>query len=267
MKLLVCVKEVPDIDIEMAIDASGNEVSYGPYATFRMNVFDEYAVEESVRIKEHIPGSILDVITVGPSRAAKVIERSIGMGADNGIHILTDSDPTKYDTNMDAIQVAAWITEYAKQQRYDLVLTGVMSEDMMQGQVGPMLAELLAVSCATSVMALHIEEDGKSITVEREIEGGLRDRVRIGLPALVTIQSGINQPRYPSLPNMLRARKKRPHTIDADALEKVPRKLKTDHLAYPEKLRDGTLLEGTITEKAETLYKILAEKALLISAS
>ena len=118
MKLLVCVKEVPDIDVEMAIDASGTEISYGPYATFRMNVFDEYAVEEGVRIKERLPGTTLDVITLGPPRAAKVIERSIGMGADNGIHILTAGDDGKYETGSDAFQVASWLATYAKQQQY-----------------------------------------------------------------------------------------------------------------------------------------------------
>jgi electron transfer flavoprotein beta subunit len=138
-----------------------------------------------------------------------------------------------------------------------------MSEDMMQFSVGPMIGQRLSLPWATSVIHTDITPDHQTIRVERELEGGIKAIVEINLPALLTIQSGINDPRYPSLSNLLRANKSRITTISADALNQPDPTCQTVGYAYPEKKRDGLVIKGTPQEKAETLLTMLREKSLI----
>ena len=147
MKILVCVKQVPEAEAQISIDESADWIQVGGAAEHRMNRFDECAVEEAVLIKEAIPGTVIDVITLGPERAEAVVRRSMGMGADNGVHILTSGDGY-----VDAFSTAGAIAAYAKGKAYDLILTGAMSEDLMQGQVGPLLAAHLDIACISSTI-------------------------------------------------------------------------------------------------------------------
>ena len=258
MKILVCIKAVPGPEHAICAGNDSPEVKIDDSVDIRMNRFDEFAVEEAVLIKEYFPETMVDVITVGPENAQKTIKRAIGMGADNGIHILSD-----YHSSCDAVIVSSSIAEIAKKKNYDLVLCGIMSEDMMQFSVGPMLAQRLSLPWATSVINTSIEPDHQKIRIDRELEGGIRAIVDINLPALLTIQSGINEPRYPSLSNLLRANKSRITVIVADTLQPPESSCRTAGYAYPEKKRDGLVLEGSPQEKAETLLQILKEKALI----
>ena len=262
MKILVCVKQVPESDAPIRIDAAAGWIQTAAISGYKMNRLDECALEEAVRIKAAADRAMIAVVTVGPSRSADVIKRSIGMGADVGIHIMTASE--KY---LSGFEIAAMIAEFARNRHYDLILAGAMSEDNLQGQVGPMLAARLGLPWATSVIFEKIAADEKTVYVEREIEGGSRAALELPLPAVLTIQSGINTPRYPSLSNLLRANRMALEIIPAKDLECDSAPEVVVRIAYPQKTRSGTVLNGTEEEKAAQLVRILREKALLPEAS
>jgi electron transfer flavoprotein beta subunit len=258
MRILVCIKQVPDSESPILINRESSWIQTEAIAEYRMNRLDEFALEEAVLIKENRSGTKIDTISVGPDRAQEVIKRSIGMGADAGIHVVTDAE--EYQSSF---ETAARIAEYARRKRYDLILAGVMSEDNMQGQVGPMIARRLALPCATAVISKKIAPDKNSIYVEREIEGGHRDTLELQLPAVLTIQSGINTPRYPSLSNLLRANRQRLEQVAAADLAPVASHESLVQMIYPHKSRSGDLLEGTDEEKAAKFIHLLRERALL----
>jgi electron transfer flavoprotein beta subunit len=258
MKILVCIKAVPEPEHVICNDNVFPEVSIDDQTELRMNRFDEFAVEESVLIKENFPGTIVDVITMGPENAVKTIKRAIGMGADKGIHILAD-----YHTSCDAVAVSSCIAKTVKEANYDLILCGIMSEDMMQFSVGPMIGQRLSLPWATSVIQTNIDPEHQTIRVERELEGGVRAVLDITLPALLTIQSGINEPRYPSLSNLLRANKSLISAITENSFKLPESTCQTVGYSYPEKKRAGLIIEGTTEEKAKQLLRILKDKTLI----
>jgi electron transfer flavoprotein beta subunit len=258
MKILVCVKHVPESDTTIDIQEDGKWVDLDSFNEFKMNRLDEFAVEEAVRLKENFTDTSIDIISVGPARAAEAIKRSIGMGANNGIHIISD-----IENYMSPANISSWIAQYTKSNDYALIFTGAMSEDGMGGQIGPMLAAHLDLPCATGVIFEKISSDKKSVYVEREIEGGKRDTLQLELPAVLTIQSGINTPRYPSLSNLLRANKQKLEVIEPATLAQPETGEDIVRVTYPEKSRAGTVLEGTGQEKARALLKVLREKALI----
>jgi electron transfer flavoprotein beta subunit len=258
MKILVCVKQVPESDVIIQIDKKGTWIQADCFDEFKMNRLDEFAVEEAIRLKENFDGVTIDILSVGPERSADVIKRAIGMGADNGIHLKTDIDDYLIPSF-----VAARIAEYATNESYGIILTGAMSEDHMNGMVGPMIAAHLNLPCATGVILQQLSSDSKTLYVEREIEGGSRDMLELKIPAVVTIQSGLNIPRYPSLSNLLRANKQELETIDVESLTRPNGGETILQLTYPVKSRAGEVLTGSPQKKARKLLKILREKAFI----
>ena len=258
MKVMVCVKQVPDSECPIKIDDDTGWIRMDDITEFKMNRLDEFAVEEALLIKEAFPNVRIDAITVGPGRSVDVIKRAIGMGADQGIHIITE-----FEDYQSSLQISDWITEHARNKNYDLILTGVMSEDNMQGQVGPMLAARLGLPYATSVISLVIATDKKSVYVEREIESGNRDTLLLNLPAVLTVQSGINTPRYPSLSNLLRANRQELQTIRGTAPVSQTSREDLVQLAYPQKSRAALMLQGPQEAKAAQLLEILHQRSLL----
>ena len=261
MKILVCVKAVPEPDEAIRFNGGFPDVQIGDATSLRMNRFDEFAVEEAVRIKAAVSETSVDVVCVGPAGASKAVFRAVGMGADAGIHVITDD----YAASGDAAYVSACIARFAAPKGYDLVITGIMSEDMMQMATGPMLAERLGLAWAASVIIENIREEanGRYIYVERELEGGHREMRQIPLPALLTIQTGINEPRYPSVSNLLRARAAGLTTMDARMLGVTEKPNPVLGYAFPEKTRQGRILDGTPKEKAMQLLNILRVRNLL----
>ncbi|UCF92029.1 MAG: electron transfer flavoprotein subunit beta/FixA family protein [Desulfobacterales bacterium] len=258
MKILLCIKQVPESECAIQIDEAAQWIKSDGLTAFKMNRWDEFAAEEAVLIKAKFPGTTIDAISVGPPRAVEVIKRALGMGADHGIHIVTAGDGY-----LSPFSVASWIAEYARRKNYGLILAGAMSEDLMQGQVGPMLAAHLALPCATGVIYAQVDPLSETVYAEREIEGGRRDTLKLLLPALLTIQSGINTPRYPSLSNLLRANRQALETIQAPVPAPSAAKEQVVEVAYPEKLRAGNVLAGTSQAKARRLLSLLREKALM----
>ena len=258
MKILVCVKQVPESEAPIYIDDTRGWIDREAITEFKMNRLDEYAVEEALLIKETFTDTRVDILTVGPDRCDEVVRRAIGMGADCGVHIQSASDGYQSPG-----EVAAAIANFAPDKNYNLILTGAMSEDSMQAQVGPMLAAHLDWPWATCVIFEKIASDRNFIYVEREIEGGHRDSLELDLPAVITIQSGINTPRWPSLSNLLRANSQEMETISMDDPAKSQPKEYLAQVTYPQKSRDGVVLDGSPGDKAMRLLKILGEKSLL----
>ena len=256
MKILVCVKQVPEPDMSVRIDDACLWINDS--GSPQMNRFDEYAVEQALILREQISGTTVDAITVGPERCNSVVRRALGMGADHGIHVLTADE--KY---VSALLTASRIALAVREKKYDLILAGVMSEDMAQGLVGPMLAEMLRMPCATSSVLARVALGCSSVYVEREIEGGRRQALELSLPALLTVQSGINKPRYPSLSNIMRANRQDLEVISTLETEASQRSENLLRLSYPQKNRAGKFLEGTRQDKAQELLRILRERPLL----
>ncbi|NOX33344.1 MAG: electron transfer flavoprotein subunit beta/FixA family protein [Deltaproteobacteria bacterium] len=243
MKILVCIKQV---------NGSGE-----------MSRFDAHALEEALIIKERhgVPGPVfVDVVTAGPADAVKIIRRAFGMGADQGYHFVTKD--TGY---VSSFVTASRLAKVAEKTDYDLILTGIMSQDMMDGQTGPMLARIMDFPCATGVVKTSPAAGLQTIEVEREMENSFRDCLEIRLPAVLTIQAGINTPRYPRLSQMLAAnRKKITSFMEQDLFpDPVPGQESCIRMEPPKKTRSGRVLEGSLSDKAEQLFFFLKEKNLI----
>jgi len=258
MKILVCVKQVPEAESPILIDDQQDCIQLDAITEYKMNRLDEFAVEEAVRIKESFSAVFIHAMTVGPERCTEVLRRSMGMGADEGIHIACSGESYR-----SSAEIAALIADWAQNQHYNLILTGAMSEDNMQGQVGPMIAARLGLPWATAVVFEKMMPDQKSIYVEREIDGGSRDMLELSLPAVLSLQSGINRPRYPSLSNLLRANQQALITMDTADLSVPPGLQTLAKVDYPQKIRAGKVLSGTGPQKAAELVSILRSRALL----
>jgi electron transfer flavoprotein beta subunit len=258
MNILVCVKQVPDPERLMVTEGRDGAAVIDPPDGFRMNRFDEFAVEAAVRIKEAFVEVGIDILTVGPDRVLDVVKRSIGMGADRGVHLKTPDTVA-----LDPGAVSEWIAQYARHKDYALILTGTLSEDGMHGQVGPMAAAHLGMPVATQVIRLEPNIRGTRVSIEREIEGGVREVLELRLPAVLALQPGINRPRYPSLSNLLRANRQTVETIETQNLRCGSAEVFFMGSVFPPKTRAGRFLEGTLPEKAVQLLSILKENALI----
>ena len=167
-----------------------------------MNEYDEYAVEQAVQLREQLGDAAdLTVLSIGPDRVVEAIKKALAMGCDRAVHV---QDPAVH--LKDPWQIASIIAAYAKDKGFDLIFTGMQSQDRGSAQVGVTVAELLGYACATTVVGFAYA-DG-TITAKRELEGGIKGVVKLKTPALVTCQLGLNVPRYPTLPNIMKAKKK-----------------------------------------------------------
>jgi len=261
MKILVCVKQVPDLEGRLSINQEGSWITCEDETAFRMNRFDEFALEEALLIRDHIfhdKQTSIDAVSVGPPETTLALKKAMAMGADEVIHILEGQD--RY---MSPFDTASLIASYAKDKAYDMILAGVMAEDDMYCIVGQFIAEILEYPCATSIIHQEIINDGSEISVEREIESGRRECLRLNLPAVLTIQAGINTPRYPSLSNVIRAGSQKIITIDAGNLQTPEKREELVLLSYPEPSSKGLFIDGTQREKAQTLLRILHEKSFI----
>lgn len=256
MKILVCVKAV--CDPEEYEKSPWHDEGPATGLMLRMNRFDEYAVEEAIRIRGKFSGSRVDAVTAGPEEAVPIIRRAMGMGADRGIHISLNAGPL-----FPPEATAALIARVAGKKGYDLIITGIISEDRMAQQTGQMIAGFLGYSCATGVMREEIDPKTLNIEVERELAGGLREKIRLACPAVITVQTGINTPSYPALSRMLAANRAEIETIHMDAAQTGPPESSVLELSDPKQTRAGIVLSGDTAGKAKALVKWLKGKALI----
>jgi len=258
MKILVCIKQVPDSSETFQIDERTGQLSCTSETAFRMNRFDEFALEEALLIKEKLAGTSVDALSVGPERVSATLQRAMGMGADHGIHILDRADGYR-----SPFTIASLIATRVAVSKYDLILTGVMAEDTMASQTGQLIAALLDLPCATSVIQEEIRPERAEILVQREIEGGSREMVQLKMPAVLTIQPGINSPRYPSFSKVMRARTYAQELIRIEDLAIEEPRESCRRVRVPDAPSQGVFIEGSPQEKALKLINILHEKSLV----
>ncbi|MDD5288169.1 MAG: electron transfer flavoprotein subunit beta/FixA family protein [Dehalococcoidales bacterium] len=253
MDILAFIKRVPDTSEADAIkiDASGKSIEK-PGLTFKINNWDEYVLETAAQLKEKTGGTFT-AVTVGNKDWDDVLRRALAMGADKAIRIYDDV------SSIEPYTVAVILKAFIKQQHFDLILFGAQSEDFGSGQLGAMVAEMIDIPHATLVTGLEVEE--KRVRINRELEAGTLESYVIELPALLTIQTGINQPRYISLGGIRRAMKMEIQAIslnDLDlSLETITPKVKLGKLELPPKGKKAELISGLPGESAEKLAKIL----------
>jgi electron transfer flavoprotein beta subunit len=257
MKILVCIKQVPDMESRFKPDSAGVWYSDTDLA-FRMNEYDEYAVEQAVRLKEQLNGEPeLPVLSIGPDRVVEAIKKSLAMGCDRGVHV---QDPAAH--LKDPWQIASIIAAHAKSENYDVIFTGLMSQDRGSAQIGITLAEILGYASVSTIVSFEYA-DGL-ITVKRELEGGIKGIVQLKVPALVTCQLGLNVPRYPTLPNIMKAKKKEIIPIAVGDLLHVEARSVTASFHAPAKKGGGVVLEGEVAAQVDQLLGILREKTTVL---
>jgi electron transfer flavoprotein beta subunit len=198
MKIAVCIKRVPDSETRVKIAADGKSLDEAG-VKFVLNPYDEFAVEEALRRKEKAGAGEVAVICLGPAAAQETIRTSLAMGADRGVLLQADKIPA------DPFETAKVIAAELKSTNWDLILFGRMAIDDYNTQVGTLVAELLGLPCVTAVS--HLDIEGTKGVAEREIEGGI-EVVDFPLPAVLTADKGLNEPRYPALKGIMAAKKK-----------------------------------------------------------
>jgi electron transfer flavoprotein beta subunit len=197
MKILVPVKRVVDYNVKIRVKTDGSGVDLAN-VKMSMNPFDEIAVEEALRLREAGKASEVVVVSIGPAQAAETIRTGLAMGADRGVLVKTDS-------TLEPLAVAKILAKIVKEEAPDLVIMGKQAIDDDCNQTGQMLAALLGWSQGTFAFNIQVEGDGLSVT--REVDGGLQT-LALTLPAIVTTDLRLNEPRYASLPNIMKAKKK-----------------------------------------------------------
>ena len=253
MNIAVCIKRVPETaEAAVNIDSSEKHI-IKDQLVFDINEADNYALEEALLLKEKSEGEIT-LFTVGPKEADEVMKMGLAKGATKGVRIT----PENLDT-IDSYGIAKLLAEQIKEGNFDLVLTGCITSDAGNSQVGVTLAELLGIPHATLVIKAEIE-DGNA-TVQRELEGGLLEELNIKLPALFTIQTGINEPRYASILGIKRASRKEIKVIESVTVEGM--KTEIVKMFYPPVGKMAEILEGGVEEVSGKLCEILKGKGLL----
>lgn len=251
MNILICIKQVPDMESKFKINGEGTWYDRADLA-WRMNEYDEYAVEQAVRLKEQVKDADLTVLCIGPDQVTETMKKALAMGCDRGVHI---NDAESY--RREPIEIASMIAGFAKDKNFDIIFTGMQSQDRGSAQVGVMVAELLGIPAVTTIVGFAY--DNGTINVKRELEGGSKALVTATTPVVLTCQLGLNTPRYPTLPNIMKAKKKELLTLTPDAGGAGPRQ-ETAACYFPEKKGGGLVLEGDVAELADKLIHLLKEK-------
>ena len=261
MNIIVCLKQVPDTESQIKVASDGKSIVTDDIK-WVMNPYDEFGVEEALRIKEKHGGEVT-VVGLGPKRVTESIRTALAMGADKGILV---SDEALEGS--DSLATAKALAAAVKDLEYDLIFTGQRGVDDDLGVVGAALGQLLGIPHVALVVKADISEDAKSIKVQRPVEGQTLV-IESNLPALLTAQKGLNEPRYASLPGIMKAKKKPLDEktladlgLDAAEFGAGGRKLKIIEMTPPPQREAGKIVEGeTPQEKAAELARLLHEEA------
>jgi len=260
MNIIVCIKQVPKKDLILRINDSQTWIR-DQDLSFEINESDTYALEEALRLKEKHGGEVV-VCSMGASRVRQAIKEALAKGANRAIHLQDDAFE-----GMDAFNTARCIAYALKDEKFDLILTGLQSDDYGFAQTGVILAELLGLPHATIVMEIQAQPDG-TLKVKRELESGWFQWVQLPLPALLTIQSGMNQPRFATLRGIMEAKKKPVREIALNDLpwpkEELVNKQQIRKIYFPEKTKRTEIIEGAPKEAAARLVEKLKNEARVI---
>ncbi len=249
MNIIVCMKQVPDSETRIKIAADGKSIDLSS-VNYVINPFDEFAIEEAVRLKEKFGGEVT-IVTLGPERAENDIRKAMAMGADKGVLLKADAS-FKGD-------VAYALAEAIKTLQYDLILFGKQAIDDDGGQMPQMIAEMLDLPCVTTVLKLEINPESKTGTAHREIEGGM-EVAEFPLPAVIGTQKGLNEPRLPNLKGIMAAKKKPMEKKEPAVKDSV---YETVSLELPPPRAAGKIV-GKGAEAVPELVRLLHEEAKMI---
>jgi electron transfer flavoprotein beta subunit len=261
LKIAVCIKQVPTREWQPRLNDDKTWVR-DQDVSYEMNEPDAYALEEALRLREKHSGEVV-VCSAGPARVQQVIREALARGADRAIHVEDDAlGPA------DAFVAASALAAAMAEQKFDLILTGLQSDDQGHAQFGPVLAEKLGIPHSTIIMEVNVDPSAgsgpaaASLRVKRELEGGWFQYISMPLPALLTIQSGINQLRYATLKGIMAAKKKEITKV-APAGAGSPRQ-KIMALYAPQKAKQTVMITGSPAEAARELVKRLREEARVL---
>lgn len=257
MNIYVLMKRT--FDTEERISISGGKIA-DDGAEFIINPYDEYAIEEAIQLRDAHSGEVT-VVSVGSDEAEKQLRTALAMGADKAVLINIEDDVEESDQ----FTTARILGEFLKDKEADLIIAGNVAIDGGSGQVGPRVAEQLNIPYVTTITS--IEVDGQKVTVVRDVEGD-SETIETSLPLLVTAQQGLNDPRYPSLPGIMKAKKKPLEELELDDLDleedDVEPKTKTIDIYLPPKKEAGRVLEGEIDAQVKELVNLLHKEAKVI---
>ena len=264
MNIIVCLKQVPDTETQIKIAADGKGIVTDDIK-WVMNPYDEFGVEEALKLKEKFGGEVT-VVGLGPKRVTESIRTALAMGADKGVLVVDDALQ-----GSDSLGVAKALAAAIKDMPHDLIFAGQRGVDEDLGVVGAFLAELLGIPHVALAVKVEVAEDAKSAKVHRPVEGQTLV-VETPFPALITAQKGLNEPRYASLPGIMKAKKKplaekslADLGLDPAGFGESARKLKIVKLTPPPERKAGKIVEGeTPAEKAAALAKLLRDEAKVI---
>ena len=255
MKIAILIKQVPGSESSLPLNSDQSWVDESS-VTYVMNPPDNYALEEALLISEKSEEAEVVVISMGPDRTQKVIREGLAKGADRGIHIKEQNHIEK-----DPLTIAKAFTSVLKEENFDLVLTGLQSDDTGMGQTGVLIGEMLGFSTATLAVETNLENDYK-IKIKRELESGWFQWITMPLPASISIQSGLNSPRYPSLKGIMGAKKKDIKVIDYE-MNKEPMQT-IDNVSIPKSSKQTEIIDCDPEEAVDRIVDILKSEIKVI---
>lgn len=257
MNIYVCIKQVPDTETKIKLngDSSGIDTTGVKWI---MSPYDEFAVEEALRLKEKNAGSTVTVLSAGPARVVEAIRTALAMGADNGIHVET---PETADSNMAAKALGGALK---KESKVDIVFTGKEAIDDGAAQGSQLIAHYADLPFCTVVLGIEYAASG--VKCKREVEGGAYEMVEMPMPCLIAAQKGLNEPRYASLPNIMKAKKKEVKSLKAADVGATDgdTKLKFKNFQLPPPKAAGKKIAGDPAAQAHELVKLLHEEAKVV---
>lgn len=257
MNIYVCIKQVPDTETKIKLNADSSGIDTAGIKWI-MSPFDEFAVEEALRLKEKNAGSTVTVLSAGPTRVVESIRTALAMGCDNAIHI---EIPETADNNFAAKALAGALK---KEAQVDIVFTGKEAIDDGAAQTSQLIAEHFGIPCVTVV--LGIEYAAGSVKCKREVEGGAFEMIETSLPAVIAAQKGMNEPRYASLPNIMKAKKKEVKGLKAADVgaSDADQKIRFKNFQLPPPKQAGKKITGDAAAQSKELVRLLHEEAKVV---
>jgi len=255
MKIAVLVKQVPGSESSLPIKDDQKWIDEN-VASYVMNPPDNYAIEEALLIKEKLGEGEVVIVSKGPDRIQKVIREGLAKGADRAIHLKEDTMAT------DPLNIAKSFSTVLKEENFDLIFTGLQSDDTGMGQTGVLIGEILGISTATLVIETHIQEN--KIKVKRELESGWFQWVTLPLPASISIQSGLNNPRYPSLKGIMGAKRKEIKVISENENNNRKQFQEIDKIFVPKTDKKTEFIDGDTNKSVTRIIEILKSEIKVI---
>jgi electron transfer flavoprotein beta subunit len=264
MNMVVCIKQVPATEAKIKVASNGSDIDR-TNLSYVVNPYCEFGVEEALRIKEKLGAGEVTVVSLGPSKVAEALRTCLAMGADKAVHLRDDAFE-----GGDSLTTAVVLAAALKRYTFDLLLFGKQAVDDDDGAVGIQVAELLGLPHVAVVNKLEIDAVHKTAVAHRQVEGGI-EVVETALPAVITCQKGLNEPRYASLPGIMKAKQKPLQELDLKTLGLDPAvvgaagaKIKAVKLTPPPTRTAGKILDGPPSQAVKDLVRLLQEEAKIL---